>query len=112
MFQQAPIKIEKVEEFEELKAALARIFAPEQIHKFLKNLESNGIRIRDFESVLAKKLLEKLDRPLAESGKTAQRLYQGLTLSDQGQMREFYLTKVETVDLALREKFNKLYRYY
>ena len=37
---------------------------------------------------------------------------EALTLSDQAQMREFYLSKLETVDQALRHKFKKLYQYY
>jgi len=39
-------------------------------------------------------------------------LYQALPLSDQAQMREFYLSQLETVDIALRHKFKKLYQYY
>jgi len=27
-------------------------------------------------------------------------------------MREFYLSKLETVDIALRHKFKRLYQYY
>jgi hypothetical protein len=42
----------------------------------------------------------------------AQQLYQGLPVSDQAQMREFYLSKLEGVDIALRHKFKKLYQYY
>jgi hypothetical protein len=43
---------------------------------------------------------------------SAWQLYQALPLSDQAQMREFYLSKLETVDIALRHKFKKLYQYY
>jgi hypothetical protein len=39
-------------------------------------------------------------------------LYKALTLSDQAQMREFYLSKLEGVEVALRHKFKKLYQYY
>jgi len=39
-------------------------------------------------------------------------LYEALPLSDQAQIREFYLSKVEEVDAALRTKFHKLYQYY
>jgi len=39
-------------------------------------------------------------------------LYQSLTMSDQALMREFYLSKIEEVDTALRHKFKKLYQYY
>jgi hypothetical protein len=35
-----------------------------------------------------------------------------LTVSDQGQIRELYLSKIEEVDPALRARFGKLYRYY
>ena len=51
-----------------------------------------------------------MDDTLAKSG--AQKLYQALTVSDQAQMREFYLSRVEEVDSALRTKFQQLYRYY
>jgi hypothetical protein len=43
---------------------------------------------------------------------SAWQLYQALPLSDQAQMREFYLSKLETVGIALRHKFKKLYQYY
>jgi hypothetical protein len=48
----------------------------------------------------------------ASSELSAWQLYQALPLSDQAQMREFYLSKLETVDVALRHKFKKLYQYY
>ena len=43
---------------------------------------------------------------------SARQLYASLTLSDQAQMRELYLSKLETVDITLRHKFKKLYQYY
>jgi hypothetical protein len=55
-------------------------------------------------------VFEKVDDTLAKLG--AQTLYQALTVSDQAQMREFYLTRVEEVDPGLRRKFQQLYRYY
>jgi hypothetical protein len=39
-------------------------------------------------------------------------LYQALTVSDQAQLREFYLSRIEEVAPALRTKFQQLYRYY
>jgi len=109
-FQQAAIRIEREQEFEELKGAINRAFGPEKVEKFLKRVRGNGIRVRDFEAVLAKKIFEQVDETLAKS--RAQSLYQALTLSDQGQMREFYLSKIEEVAPGLRAKFQKLYRYY
>ena len=48
----------------------------------------------------------------AKSDLSAWQLYQALPVSDQAQMRELYLSKLETVDIALRHKFKKLYQYY
>jgi hypothetical protein len=111
-FQQAGIRIEKLDEFEQLRSALARIFAPAGVVGYLKLLQRTNVPIRDFPPVLREKLLEKADASLGRSGKTAQQLYDALPLSDQAQMREFYLTTLESVDATLRNKFNKLYRYY
>jgi len=47
-----------------------------------------------------------------ELGLSAQQVYQALPVSDQAQMREFYLSKLEGVDVTLRHKFRKLYQYY
>ena len=104
--------MEKLDEFEQLHSALARVFAAGSIEGFLKLLRHRGIPIRDFSRVLRERVLEQADATLAKSGKTAQGLYDAITVSDQAQMREFYLTALEAVDLPLREKFNKLYRYY
>ena len=110
-FEQATIKVERETEFEQLKGAISRVFA-RQVEGFLKQLQRSGKRVRDFEAVVANGLLERVDEALAKSGTTAQRLYQALTVSDHGQMREFYLSKIEEVEPALRARFQKLYRYY
>ncbi len=109
-FQQAAIRIEKEKEFEELRGAIDRAFGPEVIEKFLKQVRKSGARIRDLEAILARGVFEKVDGTLAKLG--AQTLYQALTVSDQAQMRECYLTRVEEVDPELRRKFQQLYRYY
>ncbi|MBZ5572149.1 MAG: hypothetical protein LAO09_09750 [Acidobacteriia bacterium] len=111
-FQQAVIKVEREKEFAELKGAISRAFGSEKVEKFLKRLDSSNVRVRDWESVLAARLFEKVDETLAKSGQTAQSLYQSLTVSDQAQMREFYLSRVEEIDPELRARFQKLYRYY
>ena len=108
-FQQAAIKIENEEKFEALRAAVERAFRPETVEKFLQRLQAKSLRVRDLDSILAGKLL---DDQLVAAGTSAQSLYQSLTLSDQAQMREFYLSKIEAVDQALRHKFKKLYQYY
>ena len=108
-FEQAAIKIEKEQEFQELKAAINRAFAPDKVEKYLKKVASAGIRIRDFDLVLAKGLLEQVGA-LAE--KKAKDLYSALVLTDQAQMKEFYLSKIEEVGPELRAKFQKIYQYY
>jgi hypothetical protein len=111
-FEQAPVKVEREKEFEELKGAIRRALAPETADKFLRQMRSSGLRIRDLEGVLAKRVLEKLDKAWAKSAASGQDLYRSLTASDQGQMREFYLSQVEEVKPEFRTKFQKLYRYY
>ena len=107
-FEQAAIKIEKAPEFARLQAAVEQAFLPEKAEQFLKQLDRKGIRVRDVDAVLAQRVLEGFGEP----GLNAQQLYQALTLSDQAQMRELYLSKLESVDVALRHKFKKLYQYY
>ena len=105
-FEQAAIKVEKAQEFARLQAAIEQVIAAEKVEHFLKQMDRKGIRIRDFDAVLAQRVLD------GETAQNSQQLYQSLTLSDQAQMREFYLSKIEKVDVALRHKFKKLYQYY
>jgi hypothetical protein len=107
-FEQAAIKVEKAQDFAALQAAVERAFLPEKAESFLKRLDQKGIRVRDFDVVLAQRVLESV----GESGLNARQLYESLPVSDQAQMREFYLSKLEGVDVALRHKFKKLYQYY
>jgi hypothetical protein len=109
-FQQVAIRIEKEKEFEELKSAINRAFDPETVENFLKQVRKSGARMRDLEAILARGVFEKVDDRLAKLG--AQTLYQALTVSDQAQMREFYLTRVEEIGARLRTRFQQLYRYY
>jgi len=105
-FEQAAIKVEKAEEFSKLQGAIEQAFAPAQVERFLKQMDRKGVRIRDIEGVLSRRMLDG-DR-VENSGQ----LYQALTLSDQALLREFYLSKIEEVDRALRHRFKKLYQYY
>jgi hypothetical protein len=112
LFEQAGIKIEKEKEFAALKASIERLLAPGLIDKFFKKLEKRSIRIRQFEKVLEQRIMEETDEALAKSGLVAKQLYESLPVTDQGQMREFYLTKIEEVGPETRQKFHKLYSYY
>jgi hypothetical protein len=108
-FEQAAIKVEKEREFADLRTALERAFSAELVTGYLKKLDRRSIRIRDLDTVLAKNLI---DEAIGARGGTAMGLYQSLSVSDQAQMRELYLFKVEDVDQALRSKFSKVYQYY
>ena len=107
-FEQATIKVEKQQEYGVLQAAVEEVFQPQRVEQFLKQLDRKGVRIRDLDGVLAEKVLESV----ASVKVSAAQVYQSLTLSDQAQIREFYLSKLETVDTALRHKFKRLYQYY
>jgi hypothetical protein len=105
-FEQAAIKVEKTQEYSRLQAAIEQAFLPNKVEGFLKQMDSKGIRIRDLDGLLAQRVLD------GDTAQNSQQLYQSLRLSDQAMMREFYLSKIEEVDTALRHKFKKLYQYY
>jgi hypothetical protein len=107
-FQQAAIKVEKEQEFQELKDAIQRALSAEKVEQFLKRLDGKGVCVRDFDAVLDAGVLDQG----SGSGKTTKDLYSALTVSDQAQMRESYLFRIEEVDPKLRAKFHKLYQYY
>jgi hypothetical protein len=104
-FQQATIPVVKEKEFHQLRDAIERVFTPPLIEKFLGGMQKKRVKVRDFESVLAKKLIERADPGLG----SAQALYEALALSDKAQVREFYLVRLEQVDDRWREKFRKVY---
>jgi hypothetical protein len=109
IFEPGVIKIEKEREFGDLKSAVEKAFAADRITKYLTVLDSRKIRIRDLEAVLAK---DAIDRATGDKIGTARSLHSSLPIPDQAQMREFYLSKIEEVEPALRAKFHKLYQYY
>jgi hypothetical protein len=108
-FEQGTIKVEKEREFGALKAAIEKAFAGDRITKYLKELDRRKIRVRGLDEVLAE---DAIDRTAGDKAGTARSLYSSLPVSDQAQVREFYLSKIEEVDPALRAKFHKLYQYY
>jgi hypothetical protein len=111
-YQQAQIPVTKAEEFELLKSALERILAPAAVEKFYRKLQGRTVYVREFEKIVGSGILEELDGALAKSGKRAKQLYGSLTVSDQALMREFYLERIEQVDVKVREKYRKVYQYY
>jgi len=107
-FEQAAIKVEKEQEFQELKNAIEHALGASEVGQFLKRLESRSIRIRDFDAVLEKGALDQG----GGNRSSAKGLYSALSVSDQAQMREFYLSRIEDIEPKLRSRFQKLYRYY
>ena len=105
-FEQAAIKVEKTQKYSRLQAAIEQAFLPNKVERFLKQMDRKGIRIRDFDGLLVQRVLD------GDTAQNSQQLYQSLSLSDQALMREFFLSKIEEVDTALRHKFKKLYQYY
>jgi len=107
-FEQATIGVVREREFAELKGSIERAVSGERVGKFLKMLASRGIRVRDLEIVFAAGAFD--DAAGNKSG-MARSLYESLAVSDQAQIREFYLSKIEQVDPALRAKFHKVFQY-
>ena len=106
-FEQATIGVVREREFRELKEAIEKCVSGEAA-TFLKTLSGSRVQVRNFEAVLA---ANALDVAAGKKAGTAQALYEALPVSDQAQVREFYLSKIEGIDLALRAKFSKLYQY-
>ena len=107
-FERAEIKVENEKDFAELTGAIGRVFRPEKVETLLKLVKSKGAKIRDFEKVLAGRIIEKVDASPIKS----RALYEGLSQSDRAQVREIYLSKLEEVNDQLRHKFKSLYQYY
>jgi hypothetical protein len=112
IFQKALIPVKRPDLFNLLQSAIERVFAAECVEQFLKRLAKTGVSIRNFQDVLDKRILENVDSSLKQSGHTARALYDALPVSDQAQMRELYLTALESVEQGVREKYAKIYRYY
>ncbi|MBI2682481.1 MAG: hypothetical protein HYX26_04585 [Acidobacteriales bacterium] len=106
-FTQATIPVENTEVFGRLKDRIEQAMST-GIEKFLKGVGSAGLLVRQYEEILDRAIFDR-----ATGGKTgeAKQWYAALSAADQGQIREFYLTRLELVDDALRAKFNKVYRY-
>jgi len=108
-FEQATIPVDNKELFDLLKGVYENLFSAE-VGSFLKAVKKKGLLIRHYEAVLASGAMEKASRTLKQAGMTARQLYESLPMSDQAQVREFYLVRLERVDEATRRKFYQVYR--
>jgi hypothetical protein len=102
LYERPKMGILDAETFATVKQAIENSFATANVEKFFKAVERSGLRIRSFEAVLK----------AGKLGAGTEAEYAKLDNADQGQIREFYLASLEKVDLALRDKFFKLYAYY
>jgi hypothetical protein len=105
-FTQAKLAVGNEVAFAEAKALLESVFSAANVEKFLKSVSKQGLKVRQFEEVRDAGLLDRY-----RGGKSVIELWNELTGADQGQVREMYLTKLEEVAPALRQKFLKLYQY-
>ena len=102
MYEQPSLSVENTAAYSAVAQAIERELGPGGAAAFLRKVQSKGLRVRDFAGVLAKDLL----------GKDSRAKYAALGNSDQGQIRELYLSKIEKVPADVREKFFKVYAYY
>ncbi|HEY5380771.1 MAG TPA: hypothetical protein VIJ65_00835 [Acidobacteriaceae bacterium] len=102
LYERPPVAVADPATFAVVKRAVEGSFATHNVEKFLRSLERAGLRIRDFEAVLA----------AGKLGVGTAVEYGKLTDGDQGQIRELYLASLEKVEIPLRDKYFKLYAYY
>jgi len=107
MFSQAPIEVENQAVFAELKTATENALNA-RAEDFLHLVKHFGLRVRQFEEILRERIFEQM--PGARPSRSCQELFAVLSSSDQGLIREFYLTGIEEIPLQLRSKYCKLYR--
>jgi hypothetical protein len=108
MFSQAPIEVENHAVFADLKAAIENALSA-RAEDFLHLVKRFGLRIRQFEGLLKERVFEQM--PGARPSRPCDELFRELSSSDQGLIREFYLTRIEELPAELRAKYSKLYRY-
>ena len=97
MFEKPVLGIEDTASHDVVRSAIQSVLSSNAAGKFLKQIESQRLRVRDFETVLAKGLL----------GQEAIAAYGRLGNLDRGQIRELYLESVEHVAPELRAKYLK-----
>jgi hypothetical protein len=108
MFAQAQIEVENKQLFNDLRSAVENALGLYS-DEFLQTLKRFGLRVRQFEQILHERVFEQL--PGSPSQRPCEEMFADLSASDQGLIREFYLTRIEEVPTELRAKYAKLYRY-
>jgi hypothetical protein len=107
-FQQATIPVQNAEAFGKLKSLIETAVSAANAPKLLKEIVGAGLTVWKLEAMLPKSLLEKVAGVPAEQ---SAKWYSEMSLSDQGQIRELYLTRIEQIEGSVRDKYKKAYRY-
>ena len=105
-YTQAQLKVGNEAAFAEFQSVLEAAFGAANVEAFLKSVGKKGLRVRQFEQVRDAGLLDRF-----RGGKSVRELWDALAVSDQSQVRERYLTKLEEVAPEVRQKFATLYQY-
>jgi hypothetical protein len=108
MFTQAAIDLDNPTLVAELKISIenALVTYPSE---FLQTVKRFGLRVRQLEQLFQQRVFEQL--PGRHASRLCEELYRELRPSDQGLIREFYLTKIEELPVELRAKYSRLFRY-
>ena len=102
MFEQPVLEIQDKTSYDAVQSAIQAALAHAAADRFLKQVASRRLRVREFEAILGKGLL----------GQEAIVAYGRMGNLDRGQIREQYLESVEQVAPTLRAKHLKVYAYY
>jgi hypothetical protein len=108
MFTQAPIELENPTLVTALKSSIENALLAYP-NEFLHLVKRFGLRVRQLEQLLQQRVLEQL--PGRQASRPCEELYRELGPSDQGLIREFYLTQIEELPVELRAKYSRLFRY-
>ena len=108
-FSQAQIAVQNAQASGELKSLIENALTETHLDSFLHTMKRCGYKVREFEALLQDHVLEQV--PGASASKPAEDLYAELGPSDQGIIREFYLTLIEQISVEWRRKYQKLFQY-
>jgi len=108
MYTQASIAVENNAAHAQLKAAIENAVGS-CADDFLHLVKRSGLKVRQFEELLHRRIFEQLRG--TRTSRPCEELYRELGQSDQGLIREFYLTSIEEVPVELRTRYSSLYRY-
>jgi hypothetical protein len=109
MFIKPELPIDNQQLFSELKGMIDNALSAANVESYVKALKYYGIQPRQFERSLQEKLFEQM--PGGAGSKAAAELFAALSFSDQGQIREHYLSRIEEVPQELRAKYRKVFQY-